>query len=31
MRAYEFTYLLLGFIVVYFSIQLVLAYFGGYL
>jgi len=27
----EFTYGLLGFVVVYLSIQLVLAYFGGYL
>jgi hypothetical protein len=31
MRAKEFTYGLLIFIVVYFSIQAVLAYFGGYL
>lgn len=31
MKAKEFTYGLLGFVVVYLSIQLVLAYFGGYL
>ena len=31
MKAEEFTYGLLGFVVVYLSIQLVLAYFGGYL
>jgi hypothetical protein len=31
MKAEEFTYGLLGFIVVYLSIQAILAYFGGYL
>lgn len=31
MRTKDFTYGLLGFVVVYLAIQLVLAYFGGYL
>jgi hypothetical protein len=31
MRADEFTYGLIGFLVVYLSIQALLAYFGGYL
>lgn len=31
MRTSEFTYYLLGFVVVYLSIQALLAYFGGYL
>jgi hypothetical protein len=31
MKMVDFTYCLLGFLVVYLSIQLVLAYFGGYL
>ena len=31
MKAEEFTYLLVGFVVVYLAIQTLMAYFGGYL